>query len=223
MTPVSNENLVRLNTALYSRFMKYNITLQVINSAVSITGERRNAESVISYMRMINEAQTVEAMMGRDLPIRRLDMRCHPVIELRLNEAGLALELIVAPDAWCDQQNLNGKLSIERHRQTFRQMIARLDDNYRLGFGQDMSLDAMHLKPFQAAHPAVFEKWITTFGDGQDWFRIGVWYDTLPENLLDMKDELFRQAQVLYDFYTFIAWTGNNNFRAFQQRQLAYA
>lgn len=220
MTPVSNDNLVRLNTALYSRFMKYNITLQVINTPASLTTEGRSGGSVITYMRMTNEAQTVEAMMGRDLPIRRLETRCHPVIELRLNDQGLALELIIAPDAWCDQQNLNGKLSVERHRQTFRRMIARLGDNYRLGFGQDI---AVHLKPFQAAHPAVFDNWITTFTHGQDWFRVGVWYDDVPENLLDMKDELFAQAQVLYDFYTFIAWTGNNNYRSFQQRQLAYA
>jgi hypothetical protein len=97
-------------------------------------------------------------------------------------------------------------------------MIARLSDNYRLGFWQGTHLDAMHLMPRQAAHPAVFENWITTFCYGQDWFRTGVWYENVPEDLSQLNDELFQQAQVLYDFYTFIAWTSNNDYRTFQSR-----
>lgn len=220
MPCLSYDSLIQLHTSLYSRFQKYNLNLQTVVETESVAGLARNGTSVIAYLRPANEAQTVEAMMGRDLPNRRLDLRRHPAIELRATAEGVALELILPPDAWWDQQNFVGKLAIERHRSAFRRLIGKLDDNFCLGFWGGMQLDPMHLVPKQASNAAVFEPWIATFCHGQDWFRVGVWYDDIGDNLTN---ELFRNAQSLYELYTFISWTGNNDFRAFQDRAPAFA
>jgi hypothetical protein len=220
MTRLSFGDLQCLHTSLYSRFQKYNLNLQAVEGCESAAGFAHNGTQVVAYLRSANEAQAVEAMMGRDLPSRRLDLRRHPVIELRATSTGVVLEYILPPEAWWDQQNFAGKLSIERHRTAFRRLITRMDDRYSLGFWHGLQQDSTGVTPTQISHPSVFDLWITTFCNGQDWFRAGVWYDELPENL---PGELFRHAQTLYELYRFISWTGSNDYRSFAERASAYA
>jgi hypothetical protein len=215
MALLNQHDLNNLHTSLYSRFQKYNLNLQAFTNCTSAAD---NDTPVITYLRPMTEAQNVECIMGRDLPGKSLDLRHHPVIELRARGDGVVLELIIPPDAWCDQRNFVGKMSIERHRSAFRRLLSKLDDRFCLGFWAGTHLDASHLTPAKATHPAIYDTWISTFSHGKDYLRIGVWYDEVTS---DMTGELFRQAQALYDIYKFIAWTGNNDFRAFHQRPAA--
>jgi hypothetical protein len=215
MTQVSAETLFSLHTSLHSRFQKYNLNLQAVPGCESILG---GSVQTVAYMRPTAEAQTVESLMGRDYNNRRIEMRRHPVIELRAHGNGLVLEFILPPDAWIDQQNFVGKMSIERHRTAFRRMIAKLDDGYSLGFWSGIHLDPHHLSPAKAAHSIIFDPWINTFCCGQDWLRIGCWREDV-HNPADLSGELFQRAQSLYDIYTFIGWTSNNNYRSFQPEQ----
>lgn len=218
MALLSQHDLHNLHTSLYSRFLKYNLHLQVHTDCDSAAGFSLNNTSVITYLRPMTEAQNVECIMGRDLPGKYLDLRRHPVIELRAAGEGVVLELIMPPDAWCDQQNFVGKMSIERHRSAFRRMLSKLDDCFRLGFWNGTHLDSSALTPAKATHPAIFDTWISTFSYGQDYLRVGVWYSVVTP---DMTSEMFRHAQALYEIYQFIGWTGNNDFRAFHQRPAA--
>ncbi|MBC8098529.1 MAG: hypothetical protein H7Y11_03740 [Armatimonadetes bacterium] len=214
----TTDDLTHLHTALFARIQKHTMQLQAVPNSESVAGWRKNGTQAFAYLRPNEEARTIESMMGRDLPIRQLDVRRHPVIELRATCSGAVLELVVPPDAWWDQQNLAGKLSIPRQRSAFQALLARLDERYRLGFWQGTHLDTMHLTAHEASHPAVFNAWMTTFCDGQDWFRIGVWYDAAALSKPDMSNDLFQRAQTLYELYQFIAWTGNNDFRSFYRR-----
>lgn len=211
-------DIVSLHNNLHPRFRKYNIDLQAVTgveSAASVSGSGQ----VIQYVRSSSAAQTVEAMMGRDIPGRRLEVRRHPVIEMRPTADGLTIELIIAPHAWWDQQNLVAKLSVESHRQSFHRLVSRLDSKYCLGFWEGPHLDEYHLTAQQLAHPAACKQWITTFCDGQDYLRIGVWYSAEEASSEEFVAEAFRRIQELYELYKFIAWTSNNDFRTLQQRK----
>jgi hypothetical protein len=219
MTVISFQDVLLLHNALHSRFRKYNIELQAAASTESAACAVANGTQVVQYFRSSTTAHTVEAMMGRDVPGRTIEVRRHPVIEMRPTAAGLAIELIIAPHAWWDQQNLIAKLSVEKHLQKFHRLVARLDHQYYLGFWHGVQLGDMHLTAKQLAHPSACKQWMSTFCDGQDWLRIGVWYSApqcFEENFIG---DAFHRLQELYEIYKFIAWTSNNDFRTIQQRK----
>lgn len=225
MHTATSDAFINLHNALYSRFRKYNLNLDAYTDRESVSGATRSFGTLVMYARSSSEAQVIERVMGRDIPAHRVDHRCHPAIELRLDSAWLVLELVVPPQAWVDQQNLIGKLSIDRQRREFRKLIARLNPAFRLGFWQGGHLDEMHLTAQHLAHPGVFEQWMTTYNDSQDWFRVGMWYPAEKLNEGDVAVELFNCAQELYSLYTFIAWHSNNDFRSFYLRdvQMSFA
>lgn len=68
----------------------------------------------------------------------------------------------------------------------------------------------MHLTPKFLNHRYVLEKWMSTYTDGRDYFRVGVWSDTdlTPRDTLNI-------LEPLYKVYEFIAWSGSNDFRTF--------
>src|SRR5215203_3805109 len=93
-------DILALHNNLHTRFRKYNIDLQAVTGVESVACVPGGSAEVIQYVRPSTAAQTVEAMMGRDVPNRRLEVRRHPVIEMRQTEKGLTIELIIAPHAW---------------------------------------------------------------------------------------------------------------------------
>jgi hypothetical protein len=209
--------LLDLHHRLFARFTKYNIHLRAVTDTRTVACYGTGGLPTIAYIRPSDEASTVERMMGRDIVNEPINLRLHPVIELRADDNGLSLELLVTPEAWWDQQNLLGKLGIERHRHHFRSIISRLGENYRLGFWEGTHLDDMHLSAKQLSYSGVFDQWMATYSEGQDWFRTGVWYAN--EEITDsLPNELFQHAQELYKVYNYISWTGNNDYRAFYQR-----
>ena len=221
--------LYTLHENLHSRIRNYDLDLHphwqksaiISYRSAACTGD--NATLVLPYFRSHEQAQMVERLMGREnqewsgeaTPYR------HPVIELRVTPEHFAVELILSPFAWWDQQNFIGKLELPRHRQQFHALMSQLDPDYRLGFWDGIQLSDMHLTAWELRHTTVFEEWMQTFADGQDWLRIGKWYSPIETdaNSEEITQEIFTQVKNLHNMYTFLLWTSNNNFHSFYEKR----
>lgn len=217
-TTLNSVTAADLHSSLYARFRKYNLPLDALHAQASAAGRCAAGAEIAAYRRPAAEAGAVERLMGRDNA--RVLGDCHPVIELRVDADFIVLELVMAPAAWIDQENLLGKLNVERQRREFCKLIGHLHPAMRLGFWQGGHLDDMHLTADKLARANVFEHWMATYTDRQDTFRAGMWYTRAEAAAMgdNFAVELFNRAQELYSLYTFIAWTGNNDFRGFYQR-----
>lgn len=204
------EPLSHLHGGLLARFQKFNLHLQSIPHAQTVTTHQSNTTSTVTYLRLAGEAQTVERLIGLK-DGRRLEIKHHPVIELRLNPDWLALELVLNPEAWYDQRNWLGKLKVQRYREEFRALISNLSPQIRVGAWQGEGPTDRYLTSAQLRYPRVFDAWVGTYCDGRDWLRAGVWYPAADISL-EMIDELFSHAQALYRLHQYIAWTGRNDF-----------
>jgi hypothetical protein len=173
----------------------------------------------VQYMRPRGKAVNVERLMGREevASANTIITRLHPVSELRLSDSGLAIEFIISPDAWWDQQNVKGKLSVSRHRHEFYSMLMGLQSEYCMGFWQGIHLSEMHLTGKYFQHPRILDEWLSTFHPNADWFRIGIWYDIDDEVIskTEIVPELMKQIQTLFPLYNYFLWTSDNNFREF--------
>jgi hypothetical protein len=153
-----------------------------------------------------------------------VDVNRHPVVELRLTPEHFTAELVLAPSAWWDQRNLIGKLSVSRHRETFRSLLQRMDGDYRFGFWDGIHLSDVHLTNRQLLRGSILEEWMSTFSDGQDWLRVGVWYEPEHPNLNagTILSEITQRFSALYGLYNFMLWTSNNNFHSFYKGHIPY-
>jgi hypothetical protein len=223
LNPARNE-LQALHKAIYEQLRLNNIDLNLIHSETVTVQEDsvsdvkpRNVLSVV-YLRTRGQAVQVERLMGREevANINSVEARRHPVIELRLSPEHFTVELLLSPDAWWDQQNLMGKLMVQRYKQDFYGILQGFDSRYCMGFWRGTRLSEMHLSAKHFRHPRIMEEWISTFQPSADWFRLGTWYsldeDTLEENAVA---EIAKQIRSLYQLYQHILWTSDNNFREF--------
>jgi hypothetical protein len=162
----------------------------------------------------------VEHLMGIDGSCMVNPYR-HPVIELRVAPDHFAIELVLSPNAWWDQQNVVGKLELDRHRAGLRGLMRNMNGDYFFGFWEGTRLSDMHLTTWQLTHGKVIEEWMATFADGQDWLRFGVWYE--PEHPAlstdNIVNETFERLSELYSLYDFMLWTSNNNFHSFYEKR----
>lgn len=178
-------------------------------------------EAVLSvqYMRSRSQAANIERLMGREeiASVNNLILRLHPVIELRLSEQGLTIELLMSPDAWWDQENLKGKLSVSRHRYEFYTALMALDNGYMMGFWEGTHLSDMNLAGKYFQHPRILDEWLSTFTTNADWFRLGIWYDIDDEAIADdqIVSTLVEQIKAIYPIYQYFLWTSANNYRDF--------
>jgi hypothetical protein len=133
-----------------------------------------------------------------------------------------AIELILSPYAWWDQQNFIGKFELERHRQSLRQLFFRFGADYRFGFWGGEASNDMHLTPWQLLQGRVMNEWIDTFADGQDWLRFGSWYEPENEALSrgSIVGEVSQRVGELYNLYDYILWSSNNNYHEFYKRRV---
>ncbi|MGB7337482.1 MAG: hypothetical protein WBC91_01210 [Phototrophicaceae bacterium] len=183
--------------------------------------KNKNDDKVLSvqYMRSRSQAVTIERLMGREeiASANNLIVRLHPVIEVRLSENGLTVELIISPDAWWDQENLKGKLSISRHRYEFYTLLMTLEDAYIMGFWEGVHQSDMHLAGKYFQHPRILDEWLSTFNTNSDWFRLGVWYALDDEALAEdqITATIVEQVRALYPVYLYFLWTSGNNYREF--------
>jgi len=178
----------------------------------------------VSYLRPKGQAVTIERLMGREevTTPHTIEARRHPVIEMRLTASRFTLELILSPDAWWDQQNLVGKLSIARHKQDFYMSLRELGPGYCMGFWCGVHLSEMHLVTRQFQHPRIMDEWMSTFQAGSDWWRIGKWYNFDDEKLAEKTiiSEMLQQLRLLHSLYQHLLWTSDNNFREFYRSTL---
>ena len=223
-----HKRLIDLHRALYPRMKQNGFALYPAPETPA--GVRQDSACIptpantmtLTYMRSQAEAETVESMMGRDVlsAVKSIESHRHPVIELRLSPDHFTVELVVSPDAWYDQQNLIGKLSVSQHRNRFHQILSELTANYRVGFWSGIHLDDTHLNTDHMPPSSILYEYLNTFADRRDWLRIGRWYD--PDdpilNADTIIDETLARVAELYALYTFISWSSNNNFHSLYQK-----
>lgn len=173
----------------------------------------------IQYLRSGSQAVAVERLMGREevAAMDAVEVHRHPVIEVRLQPDGLAVELIVSPDAWWDQQNLMGKLTIARHRSAFHHIMRDLADDLVFGFWSGPEQSDSYITPSQYRYGPILDEWMSTFEPGKDWLRLGRWYEPSVPELAEeaILNHLVSQIRMLYGIYEQITWTSDNNFRDF--------
>jgi hypothetical protein len=206
--PSSPFDLSALHQELFRRLRKLNVHLQAIAPSHTVTDSA--AVPTVTYLRLPAEAQAVEQLIKLQ-PQTSINLRHHPVIELRLTEHWLTLELVLNPEAWYDQRNWLGKLGIKRYRDEFYGMVSAFNPHMRIGSWAGIHPAEPYLTSAQLKHPRVFEAWVSTFSDGRDWLRVGVWYAVEPDTI-GIVDGLYAHAQTLYQLYQYMAWTGRNDF-----------
>ena len=219
------DKFVELHRALHVRLRDHNYDLHPKSMSApvlvdgSVTGRCCGETLVLPYLRSREHVLAVERMMGRDRQTIKTDveMSRHPVIELRLTPEHFSIELVVSPEAWLDQQNLVGKLGIQRHREAFRSLLQRTEGDFRVGFWGGNELSDMHLTTRQLSRGNNLQEWMSTFADGQDWLRMGVWYapETPALDTHHILRELLDRMGALYRVYNFLLWTSNNDFLSF--------
>lgn len=196
---------------------------RIISNASCTTNNDPDNILVLSYFRSFEQAKLVENLMGIDQTTSQREVHPyrHPVIELRLAPDHFAIELILSPYAWWDQQNFIGKFDLERQRQTLRDMLAEMGDEYRFGFWGGTEMNDMHLTSWQLLQGRILDEWMATFADGQDWMRFGMWYEPECDRLDDdtIVQETIARIGELYNFYDFLLWTSNNNYHDFYHKR----
>lgn len=214
-----------LHTAIHPRVRNHNLDLHPRWQKTSIISRESAAclgqasSLVLTYFRSREQAEAVERRMGRERPSESgdVDTYRHPVIELRLTPNEFAIELILSPYAWWDQQNLIGKLELQAHRTAFRNLLRAMPADYRFGFWDGVHLGDMNLTVGELLRGRVLDEWMNTFADGYDWLRVGKWY-TPGDPALDSScvlPEIFNTIKTLHSLYSFLLWTSNNDFHKF--------
>lgn len=219
-----------LHTALYSRLTEYRlnlfpnpesrtgVTLQSLTTPLPV-----DAISII-YTRNRAQAAAVENLMGRDAAGVSEAVRTHhhPVIEVRLSPEHLAVEFVLPPTAWFDQQNLIGKLTFKQHRDELYRLLQRLNSQHpthdaMLGFWSGLGPDDLHITLSKLPPKMLLYEFLDTFSAGRDWLRLGYWYEpeAVPVQAGTLQDTIFEHIQALHSVYHFIAWTSDNNFQSF--------
>ncbi len=213
-----------LHQAIASQLRLHNFDLHIMHEKESVTVNSvatvETTETLsVQYLRPKGQAMNVERLMGREevASLHNVQARFHPVIEVRLIPDHLCVELLVAPDAWFDQQNFIGKLNVPRHRSTFYTLLRDFDEHYCTGFWRGTHLSNMHLTAPQFQHPRIMNEWLSTFETSLDWLRLGIWYDYDDQRIADDQIEttIVHNIRALYDVYQFILWHADNDYRAF--------
>ncbi|MEQ8675015.1 MAG: hypothetical protein RLP44_20020 [Aggregatilineales bacterium] len=216
-----------LHQALYPKLRKHGIDLHAnLEKKGEITFSSCASPfptelMTLTYTRSHNQAEIIEAIMGREN--RPIETHCHPVIEIRLTENAFAVEFVVSPQARQDQQNFAGKLSVETQRENFYKLLRGMKHDYSMGFWSGAHLEDMHLSTGNMPPARIMNQWLETFAAGRDWLRIGAWFTVEDDSLTpdNFVNEVFQRISELYAMYEFVAWTSNNNFQEFYKRTLA--
>lgn len=220
-----HRKMADLHRHLYEQMKNYNVRLMSLGVINPIAFQSVTASSTtptqgvlsVRYIRSLGVALTVERLMGREniSSSQQLKPRHHPIIELRLTPQHLSLEFVLPASAWYDQENLMGKLTIARHRQTFFTLLSRLDPNTKIGFWRGELLSEMHVSVNSLHQSAMFTDWFNTFTPRQDDLRLGLWYAPNTPELEPnwLKTSLIERVLSLYHLHEFIGWTSDNHFR----------
>src|SRR5262245_1724407 len=166
-----HNKFVELHNTLYLRLRDRNLDLHPYWQKSSVIGGQSAASTgkspsmALAYSRTKEKAQQVERLMGRDDPSKHVnpDIYRHPVIELRLTPEHFAVELILSPSAWWDQQNLVGKLTLNTHRDALNRLLRHMNgDEYLFGFWEGVGLSDPHLTVRQLLRSKALNEWLGT-------------------------------------------------------------
>jgi hypothetical protein len=222
--------LTELHHTLYDRFRAQSWDLYPywessrLVTSVSAAGGSASELNALIYLRSEGQARMVEENMGLESRSRGyggISASRHPVIEVRDTPDHFAVELIISPDAWWDQQNVIGKLELDRHQVGLRGLLRSMKPDYCFGFWEGEHLSDMHLTARQLWQGRILNEWLGTFADGQDYLRFGVWYDR-DDPALDPRriaNEVYTRLSDLYALYNFLVWSSNNNYRGFYEKR----
>lgn len=222
--------LTALHDTLYDRIRAQSWDLHPYweaNRMVAHTSAAGGADEnvyTLVYLRSEEQARMVEENMGfesRSRDYGGLNPNRHPVIELRHTRDHFAIEFIISPASWWDQQNVIGKLELDRHRAGLRTLLRSIRPDYCFGFWNGTHLSDMHLTSWQLVQSGILSEWIDTFADGQDYLRFGVWYEHDDPALAPQRisAEVYERLTDLYALYDFFVWTSNNNYRSFYEKR----
>lgn len=217
------QRFLELHRRLSSQFHTHNLPLHIYDReplrAQSIAaGMSYTPVLAIDYLRPEDKSRAVERVMGRaEFSAGRIEADRHPAIELRLTREYFTLELVVPPTARVDQENLAGKLRVERQRLQFFDALARLDRSFRLGYWRGLHLSEMHLEGRYFRQPSILQEWLDTFDAGRDWLRLGLWFTPQSPELDEtiLIPTLTLRIKALYRVYEEIGWTSANDYREF--------
>jgi hypothetical protein len=224
------DRLYDLHRALYRRVRDHNYDLHpssdsatLIADSAAFTADAQRALT-LTYFRSFEQAHLVERLMGRDGLNAQTDIETHrhPTIELRVTPDHFAIEMVLSRYAWWDQQNFIGKLAIQRHRDTFRNIMQRIGGDFVVGFWDGPALGDMHVTTRQLLRGNNLADWMSTFCDGQDSLRIGAWYDASDARLDPglIVNEVMKRVTSLYNVYNFVLWTSNNDYHSFYRKAM---
>lgn len=219
MSPVSHTlpNFTAIAKSLHVRITTARLPLEPLTLPDLGNGEARR----MAFVRVSAEALAVQARIG--LKGGTLRHEYHPRIELRLTPSELALEFMLPAQAWWDQRNLAGKLTMRRYRDEFRQLLLELDLATCVGHWHGHNRCDEHFTIEQLMRPRLMEAWMQTLTEGSEPLRIGRWY-AVSELEPDMVPALARQVEKLNTIYRFAAWTSRNDFVSmYEQRFSSWA
>lgn len=214
-----------LHSGLHQRLQQYNIALspnpqtgQAVGVQTLTSPLPQDALSII-YTRSRAQAVTVENLMGRDSVNVSNTVRLlhHPAVEVCLSPEHLAVELVIAPTAWYDQQNFVGKLSIKQHREDFYALLEKVPGRCLMGLWGGLRPQDSHIDLSKLPPKVLLYEYLDTFAAGRDWLRFGYWYEPADDDIdaQHISATLFADIEALYQPFRFIAWTSDNNFRRF--------
>lgn len=211
---------------LLSQARLHNLSLHNLEAVQLLSSpDHRNGTRMLvgRWSRPVGAALTVERLMGREMvnSASHILSSHHPLIELRLQSDYLVLELAIQPEAWFDQQNIMGKLSLARNQTQFYQLLAHLDERYCLGFWHGHHLSEMHLTMRHLRRIELLNEWLSTFEPSKDTFRLGLWLSYEQLGMENLSEKLSEHLTALYKIYDFLLWTSDNNHReAYLQSQV---
>ena len=211
------ERLAQLQRRLSNQLRIANLDLYPAHTGpiVGSACDRQAQALSVQFMRPVGAALVVERLMGREgvFSAQHIIVQHHPSLELRLQADHFVVELIVPAEAWWDQQNISGKLRVQRQRLAFFSLLQSLDADLCLGFWQSVRLSELHLKIHHLQKTDILHEWLSTFEPSKDHFRLGRWYGVATLSEADIEAEVLRTMRSLYAVYDAILWTSENNYR----------
>jgi hypothetical protein len=172
----------------------------------------------LRYLRSRAQVQRVEEMMGVPRPLDHGETQYtkHPMLDIRISNRYLVIELLLTDKAWLDAQNFKRK--VENHtveQQKFIEMLRNLGHDYIFGFWPD-TREPEFVTAADLASDEQIRQWLANFEPGYDWLRLGIWYTDYSDHRLRtgrIVQEVMYRFKQLYPVYKFILWSPKNNYR----------
>jgi hypothetical protein len=173
----------------------------------------------LRYLRSKTQVKAIEEMMGVPKPLDYAETQYtkHPMIDIRIDDEYLAIELLVTEWAWLDAQNFKRKVEQHKTKQDeFLQILHELGNDFIFGGWPDTSKPSLITTAADLAREDQLLEWLSGFEPGSSWLRLGIWYADLMDYRLRTNrvvEEVLHRFEQLYPVYQFLLWNPGNNYR----------